>query len=505
MKKRLFYLFALICSMSLFTACSDDDDDPVYPIEEEIAGTYKGTLDIEIAGTPLPSSLPKNITITKAGNNVVTLELKDFSFMGMNLGTIKLDRCVLKQNGTSYTFTGNQELNMPNGIGKCNVAVNGTFNNGRVDANLDIQALQLQQTVKVIYKGTRLTGSESSEAKITSFTFDTGNGANAIVTEQPIIDDAAGKITFKVSAEATAAELGELVPTIGISSKATITPASGVKQNFAADVTYTVFAEDGTSKDYVVSLAGRQTSLKFPFEEWKSVGTGKSQHDEPAEETLGTSATAASLLWLYGINGFPLYKETEDVAAGEAAARLVTMDTSAKMNALVPAITSGSVFTGKFELDMNNRLNSTKFGIPYAQKPLFFRGWYKYTPGAKYIDGAGASKPEEVVEHPELTDECAIKAVLYEAVDANGEEVILTGVNIATSEHRVAEAILQDGTAKAAYTYFDLPFIYLDGKQYEAGKEYKLAIVCSSSKDGDSFKGAGGSTLLIDELEVLGE
>jgi len=27
MKKKLFYLFALICSMSLFTACSDDDDD----------------------------------------------------------------------------------------------------------------------------------------------------------------------------------------------------------------------------------------------------------------------------------------------------------------------------------------------------------------------------------------------------------------------------------------------------------------------------------------------
>ena len=26
MKKNLFYLFALICSMSLFTACSDDDD-----------------------------------------------------------------------------------------------------------------------------------------------------------------------------------------------------------------------------------------------------------------------------------------------------------------------------------------------------------------------------------------------------------------------------------------------------------------------------------------------
>ena len=52
MKKNLFYLFALICSVSLFTSCSDDDD-PVYPIEEELAGTYKGTLDIELDGNPV--------------------------------------------------------------------------------------------------------------------------------------------------------------------------------------------------------------------------------------------------------------------------------------------------------------------------------------------------------------------------------------------------------------------------------------------------------------------
>ncbi|MBU9882778.1 PCMD domain-containing protein, partial [Bacteroides sp. MSK.20.82] len=40
---------------------------------------------------------------------------------------------------------------------------------------------------------------------------------------------------------------------------------------------------------------------------------------------------------------------------------------------------------------------------------------------------------------------------------------------------------------------------------YEEGAKYKLAIVCSSSKEGDLFKGAGGSTLILDELEVMGE
>lgn len=46
---------------------------------------------------------------------------------------------------------------------------------------------------------------------------------------------------------------------------------------------------------------------------------------------------------------------------------------------------------------------------------------------------------------------------------------------------------------------------FLEGKEYDANKKYKLAIICSSSKDGDKFIGAGGSTLIIDALEVVGE
>ena len=53
MKKNLFYLFALICSMSLFTACSDDDPDYSKVIEEEIAGNYKGTLTVTVEGTTM--------------------------------------------------------------------------------------------------------------------------------------------------------------------------------------------------------------------------------------------------------------------------------------------------------------------------------------------------------------------------------------------------------------------------------------------------------------------
>ena len=45
MKKNLFYLFALICSMSLFTACSDDDEAPGNSgVVGEVVGDYKGLM-----------------------------------------------------------------------------------------------------------------------------------------------------------------------------------------------------------------------------------------------------------------------------------------------------------------------------------------------------------------------------------------------------------------------------------------------------------------------------
>ena len=51
MKKNLFfYLFAVLCTMPLFTSCSDDDAPVVIPVDEEIAGNYGGKLDIKLTG-----------------------------------------------------------------------------------------------------------------------------------------------------------------------------------------------------------------------------------------------------------------------------------------------------------------------------------------------------------------------------------------------------------------------------------------------------------------------
>lgn len=499
MKKNLLFLFALICSIGLFTACNNDDD-PELPVEKDLAGAYKGELGISINDQSLGSTIPQKVYISKSasGENQLKLELKAFMFGTMNLGDIQVDPCPVTEKDGTYSFSGSQTLTLAAPIGTCPVTVAGTIKDGKIAINISVKVEALGQDVVAKFDGIKLSGSENTEAKITAFTFD-----NAIVTEQPVIDDAKGTITFKVSDTATDDDLKALAPAITISDKAIVSPATGVAQDFSAgkSVTYTVTAEDGTVKAYQVSVAGSQNILKYSFEEWITTGAGKGTHEEPLpKEQLASSVQGASLLFLYGVEGFPVYK-TDDKKEGNYAIKLVTMDTSAQANGLVPAITSGSVFTGEFDLApaFSDKLSCTRFGISYDKKPVRLKGWYKYTPGTKFIDGTDY---ENIIEVANKVDECAIQAVLYK-IEADDE--VLTGHDINTSPKRVAVAVLQDGTAKADYTSFDIPFTYLDGKTYEEGAKYKLAIVCSSSKEGDYFKGAGGSTLILDELEIIGE
>lgn len=511
MKKNLFYLFALICSMSLFTACSDDDEAPDYSkvIESEMAGNYKGTLTVTVEGTTMPSE-PQKIKIEKAGPSAINLSLANFSFMGITIGDVELKNCVLSQNGNVYTFTGTQDLKVD--ALSCTINAKGTIANSAVKVDMDIDATVggLKQSVKVVYEGTRLTGSESSEAKITAFSFDMSNEANAIVIEQPVINED-NTITFRVN-EAKVKEnpdaLNSLVPTFTISEKATSSVESGKAMKLSSDVTIAVTAEDGTIVKYVVKAPTKNDLVKFNFDKWLSLGEELIYEVPLPNDTLASSIEGAVFLSVFGIEGFPVYKSVDDKVAGDAAIKLVTMDTSTKTSRLVPALTAGSVFTGKFNLQhaMTDRMKCTEFGISYDKKPLFFKGWYKYAAGETFINGEGAKSPEDVSIEPGKVDECSIVAVLYETEDdGNGNNKPLTGHDINNSPRRVAVAALSDGTNKSEWTPFNLEFKYLEGKTYEKGKSYQLAIVCSSSKEGDRFKGAGGSTLMLDELEVIGE
>lgn len=504
MKRKLFYyLFAVLCTATLFTSCSKDDDNGKTGGTQttDISGNYKGNLVVTVVGSST-APVSQIISILKSGDQTsqVTLSLKGFSFSGQVLGDIEVPCTVEEKDGTQ-SFSGQKDLKFetPFGqtLGTLPTSVNGTVKDGKISIKIGVEVELLKQTVDVAFDGNKMTG--SSEAKIKSFTFDSN-----IITEQPVIDDEKGTITFKVSDEATDDDLKALTPTIEtVSDKATVSPASGVKQDFSNGkvVTYTVTAEDGTIKTYAASIL---ILMKFSFEEWKTFGDESSHYDVPLPSyVLASSVQAGALLGIFGWTGGLPVEKTSDAKDGKYAIKLITLDTHKISSTMVPALTAGSLFTGSFDVTaaMNDDpLSCTKFGVEYDKMPLTLKGWYKYTPGEKYMNGTDKAN----ITYPEGTDECAIQGVLYEAVDDKGQPVTLTGHDINDSKYRVATAALSDGSAKTGYTHFELPFMFLDGKKYDANKKYKLAIICSSSKDGDRFIGAGGSTLIIDELEVVG-
>ncbi|WP_080057127.1 outer membrane protein assembly factor BamB family protein [Spirosoma aerolatum] len=92
--------------------------------------------------------------------------------------------------------------------------------------------------------GTTTPTTKSSAKSITTFAF---NALSPVVNAT--IDATAKTISATVAA---GTDVTKLVPTITISDKVTVSPASGAVQDFSKSVTYTVTAEDGSTQAYTV-------------------------------------------------------------------------------------------------------------------------------------------------------------------------------------------------------------------------------------------------------------
>lgn len=155
MKKSLFYyVLAMLCMVSLFTSCSNDEDAPV-STANEVVGEYSGKLDVVISDNPVGTVDPQAITVTKAGDNAINLSITNFTFQNIPVGNIELKNCTLTANGDKYDFTGSTKVDSQ--ILTADVAATGSFSNGTLTLDLDIDAVLMGNnlTVKVTYSGTK--------------------------------------------------------------------------------------------------------------------------------------------------------------------------------------------------------------------------------------------------------------------------------------------------------------------------------------------------------------
>lgn len=107
MKKNLLYLFALICSMNLFIACSDDDTDNGWrdiPGDEIIAGN---NATFEINGQALTAG---SIQLTAKNESEAELIMKNVL---PGYAKVTVDVELAKQSDGSFNFTGKKGLATP--------------------------------------------------------------------------------------------------------------------------------------------------------------------------------------------------------------------------------------------------------------------------------------------------------------------------------------------------------------------------------------------------------
>ena len=474
-----------------------DNPDITYPIDEQLAGEYKGLLNITLGGSPVGSDIARNITVAKVDDETVSLTLEDFSFTGIELGTIKVDSCKIAGSDIpeyDYSLSGEQTLTL-NVIGEQHVTVDGGFADNTISLTISIDFNGTP--VDVTFDGTKLTGNESSEALITSFTFDASYPANAAVFGTTIDQD---NRTVSVSMNpdtAGAWDLTALVPTIEVSQGATVTPASGsaIDLSNGKSVTFTVVAENGTENTYTVSASG--SIYFYDFETWEA-GTMYDDILNPAG--WATCNDAVALIKNMGALGGITYtgeypvRPTDNGLEGKGAIIESVYTTGGNIfGQKIPAVTSGTIFLGTFNAfaAMTDPMATTEFGILFNDKPLTVSGWLKYTPGTDFYDENG-----NIIDQQDLG---TVNAVLYEVTS---EDETLNGSNIYTSEAICATGSFETaGVAEFTEFSFDLNYV----KDYDPAKTYKLAVIFAASKEGNQYRAASGSIMVVDSVTIICE
>lgn len=391
------------------------------------------------------------------------------------------------------------------------VVFSGSAKDGNITLNISLKSDKYD--ISYVFVGQKtLTGN-----KIESLTF-----GSDVVKVQPEMNDK--EIVFFVNKGTTTEQLKALVPVFTISEGAKVKYGdaeyiAGTPIDFSIVQKFSVVSQKGIAKEYTITCKEWSTpSFETNLDEWEQQNTSTKENLKFYGPVGGWASSNGGVEYIKNVgfilgNPYPAEKpyavlETDDAKSGSAAS-LTTLDTKGVASIMegfpaVPKVTSGSLYNGFFKVEADNTLKSTRFGDPCDKEPKSFTGSYKYTPGETYYKAKhpGDTQKANEVEVADIKDTPALNAVLYE-VNAYAFEY-LDGTNLLTSKKIVAIASVKyDEAAEAGYIDFNVPFEYKDNKSFDATKKYKLAIVCSSSKDGDSFSGAPGSTLLVDDLKIV--
>ena len=288
---------------------------------------------------------------------------------------------------------------------------------------------------------------------------------------------------------------------------ATVSPANGSSQDFTnGPVAYTVTSEDGQwHRTYIVDF--REATLpsnKYDFEDFELSANGHYylwyyMSDNGSVERIWASGNEGYMIACpnTAATDYPTVPDENGVEG--YCIKLTTRSTGSWGRTFKKPIAAGNFFLGVFDskYSLTNTLKTTLMGIPYTKEPVKVTGYYKYSPGEVFTD-----KDSQPVEG--RIDEPSIYSVLYLNHDEQGNEIMLHGDDVLSSPYIVRKAQVASLPPTGEWQRFEMTFQGSDPIDYEllANRGYNLALVFSSSKTGDLFEGALGSTLYVDKVEI---
>lgn len=528
MKKTLLFLFTALMTLNLVSCKDDDPIKKPQPLPSSaIEGAYVGEFTYQkITATKDYVPYDQSFTITLKDENTAVMDMSNI--LGLNK---RFPDLAITREGDVFTLTETTELvinNMKMEIEKMvitatepksvSMVIKTSFKNGEAAPYID--QYRISTDAKAVEK--------ACQPFVSSIKW-TANPSDIIIGDSKVenVRDAinlkdekyygmikyTGTVTYYTMPNPTTEQLAALACDMVTTDDASYT-ARSIKPDYSdwnnfidfnspiilctviskdnlAYTEYTIVRADG------VALSGDKT-YKFDALDWNKIDNGSANlnYVEPkdwATSNSGIFSIKTMMPSYYSPDKPYVVTQGPKAEAFEAKGMCVKMQTvmtnEAGTGNMVPKVTAGSTFLGTFETVLTDVLASTSFGVICKSKVISVKGKYKYTPGTEFWNNKELDKTGK-------QDKGSAAAVLYEV--ASYSET-LNGHDLHTSPKIVASAKFTC-EPKTEYTDFTLTMEYK--KSYDASKKYKLAVVFSSSIDGDKYFGAVGSTMWIDQVVI---
>lgn len=249
----------------------------------------------------------------------------------------------------------------------------------------------------------------------------------------------------------------------------------------------------------------RETLYNGNFDQWNQVENtwypNEVGHSFWDSSNPGTTQGAASIVNKNPTTGVSSPVHTE---GGQAACLKSEFISVNLVVTKIEKFAAASIYVGAFGQLSGTDGAIINFGQPFSSRPVALKGYFQYAPMA--IDHVGSNQPANTVSIGD-SDMCSIFIILSKGtyqVDNTDTSTLLTEEKVKNTDQFIAYGELPASecvSTNGEWKEFNIPLKYKEKAFSE--KPTHLIIVCSSSKYGDYFTGGAGSTLYLDDFELL--